>query len=208
MRFLFLLSLFISLTEKSSCQNKSLILFRIVPGELDTALYLTVRQSPKGFLFEFPAVETQPLYILKKDSTFEKIQSEAYQSVFGPYKFKWEKDKILFLDRKIGKKYRDLYELSNKEHLAPNLFSSNTDTYNIPTQLLDSTVSLMIGQNELPCFKFFQQVSGHNPFNDKYYRIVYIDKATYLPYRIETYVDNKCQKLMSIIFSKSIRHFN
>ena len=127
----------------------------------------------------------------------------GHQPIYGPYKFKKVKGKILFQDKNISPQYRDLYELTTKEHFSPDLFSSGTDSYIILNKMLNSSTLLTIGNTKVPCFKFFQTLSGHNPVLDKYYRIVYIDKANLLPCRMETYADKDCKKLDKVVFMKT-----
>ena len=130
----------------------------------------------------------------------KKTKCPAPNQFFGPYKFKKVKGKILFQDKNISSEYRDLYELSVKEHFSPDLFSSSTDSYSILNKLMDSNALLLIGNTKVPCYKFFQTLSGHNSVLDKYYRIVFVDKANLLPCRTETYADKDCKKLQQVTF--------
>ena len=141
-------------------------------------------------------------YTYREDSTLEKHVIPDSQSIFGPYKFKRIRAKILFQDKNSDKKYRDLYELSGQEHLSPNLFSSGTDSYSITTKLLDSNILLNINNINVPCFKFLQYTTGYL-HSSKYYNVLYINKNNFLPCRIESYFDKELKQVVSIIFMKS-----
>ena len=114
------------------------------------------------------------------------------QSIYGPYEFYKKKNRILFMNVERNKKYQLLYELNSKEFYAPNLFSSNADTYDYLTSLLDSNASLDVGDKRFPCFKYLQAFSDR----PKLYRVIFIDKKTFLPIRIN-YYDDKDQKILT-----------
>lgn len=202
MRLLFTTIFFISLATRGFSQTKTLVLFK-TSSKSDTSLYLTIKKGLEGIIFVFPFQEGQQYYTLKGDSTLEKHRFSDHQPIYGPYKFKSSKGKILFQDKNISHEYRDLYEISTKEHFSPDLYSSSTDSYNILNELVDPNALLLIGGTKVLCFKFFQTLSGHNSVLDKYYRIVYIDKANLLPCRSETYADKDCKKLEQVTFMKT-----
>ena len=184
-------------------QANTLTLFRSLPNQTDTSLYLTIQKDQMGVSFVFPLEQGEPYYISKNDSTLEKHHFPNTQSRYGPYKFKKIKGRILFQDKNINVQFRDLYEISTKEHFSPNLYSSSTDSYDILNMLLDSNCLLTIGSKKVPCFKFFQILSGHNSLLDKHYQILYVDKANLLPCRTESYADKDCKNLVQVVFMKS-----
>ena len=205
MKLLFTTIFFFGLTLSGLGQTQTLALYKTSPYPSDTSFYLTIQKDHTGISFVFPVQEGDTYYTYKKDSTLEEDHFRSTQAIYGPYKFKKVKGKILFQDKNISPDYRDLYELTTKEHFSPDLFSSSTDSYNISNVLLDSNALLPIGNITIPCFKFFQILSGHNSFLDKYYRIVYVDKVNLLPCTIEYYKDKDCKQLTQLVFVKSYK---
>jgi hypothetical protein len=201
-RLLLIHALFLLCREGSFSQNAVLHLYETAASKNDTSLYVTIQKANKGISFVFPVVEGDNYYTLK-DSVFEKHSFPSHQTIFGPYSFKRTKDGILFQDKNTGNRYRGLYNFSEVEHLAPDLFSSATDSYNITTALLDSNATVPIEERSVSCYKFLQIITGHNPIRDKTYRVLYIDKANLLPCRMEYYSDKERRKLEKTIFLKS-----
>ena len=202
MRFLFINFLLFYTTVNVFCQADSINLFYTSLETGDTTLFVIIKKTHQGALFVFPYEKGVEYFTFRPDSTLEKHRLPGSQSIYGPYKFKKRKNKIVFQDKNISKKYRDFYKLTDSLHLVPYLFSTSTDSYNIRNKLLDSNAVIDIGGISLKCFKFLQIHYGHSQSYDKYYRIVYIDKQSFLPFRIERYLDKECTWLKSVVFAK------
>ena len=200
-RHLFLCILLFSFSLFGLCQTKSLTLYQNDSNKTDTSLYLTIQKNNKDISFVFPAGEPHPYYTLRSDSTWEEHPIPPDTPVFGPYKFKKAAEKILFQDKNVSSKYRDLYELSDKEYLSPDLFSSSTDSYTILTRLLDADALVSVGGSKVKCYKFSQLTTDHYS-NYKYHRILYVDKVNLIPCRIEFYADKDCTILQTTVFIK------
>ena len=208
MRFTILNIAFVFFVGNLLCQTKSVELFYVSSENYDdTTLFLTMEKSSKGISFVFPVREGLVMYTVRNDSILKSDTIPDIQSIYGPYKFKKTAKKILFQNKNISRRYRDLYELTLQEHLSPYLFSSSADSYNIQNRLLDSNAFINIDGVSIACFKFFQVGSDHNPVHDKYYKILYIDKHNLLPFRIEHYLDRKCTWLRSVVFAKTYVKF-
>jgi hypothetical protein len=164
----------------------------------DTFYYCSVTKNDKGFSFVFPEITAQ--YYKLKDSatmTFDTIIQKR-TSVFGPYVFLKKENKILFKDLNKSKKYHDLYSIADSEFLAPDLFSSSTNSYSILTKLLDSNTVLQAGSRNISCFRYLQAMEYHY---NKEYRVIYIDKRSLLPYKFEYYVSKDLKNMSREIFT-------
>lgn len=202
MRLLIVNIAFCILSSNVLCQLKEMELYWVKSSDNDTTLFVTIQKNSDGISFVFPYVEGVEYYIYENDSTKTTHRLPGHQSIYGPYKFKLTRKKILFQDKNIRRKFRDLYLLTDSIHSSPDLFSTSTDSYNRHSRLLDLNAVIQIDTIRLPCFKFFQVYYGHNPVYNKYYRILYLDKTSLLPVRIENYYDKDCKYLRSSVCAK------
>ena len=163
----------------------------------DTTYAFSVVKQKEGYLFVFPE-DTTVAYkqINQHGLRFDTILLRT-QSSFGPYKFIRQGKKILFKDISRAKRFEDLYEIKGIEFYSPELFSTNTDSYNILTQMLDSNSVVQIGANRVVCFKYLQILDYHYK---KTYRVLYINKKSLLPYRLEYYNDSTLKTLLREVF--------
>jgi hypothetical protein len=190
-------SLFTIISVNGQIDKEVLRYYKRDMNKIDTSYYFSVVQNDKGYRFVFPEVTSK--YFKLKDTVkmiFDTIIVKT-RSDHGPYKFLKKRNKILFKDVSRSNKYYDLYNISNKEFLAPDLFSL-TDSYSILTRLLDSDTVLRVGGQSISCFKYFQQMA--NDYG-KEYRILYIDKKSLLPYKFEYYVDKDLGNMVREIFA-------
>jgi len=198
----FLVVIFSLLSLRTLCQTQTLYSYQLGAFGIDTSLFVTIQKGAHGISFIFPVQKGMAIYTIKNDTIVESGRIPDNQSIYGPYKFKKKKNKIVFQDKNISNKLRALYELIDSVHLCPYLFSTSTDSYIIKNKLVDKNATLNIGETKLDCFKFFQVYSGHNPIRDIYYRVLYLDKASLIPLRIENYDDKECKYLNSVVFAK------
>lgn len=165
----------------------------------DTTYCFSILKHNRVYKFVFP--ETVSSYFILKDSfnmIFDTV-SERRRSVFGPYIFFRRKNRIQFKDLSRSRKPADLYLIKyNEEFLAPDLFSTSTDSYNISTQLIDSSIVLKIGNNIFKCLKYLQI---ENYDNHRQYSIAFIDKRSLLPLKYEYYKDKELKQINNEIFA-------
>jgi len=171
------------------------LLYSKLRFDYDTTHFMRIEKKKQGYLFVFPA---DTVYMYKIDSA--GLRSDTIplisQSIYGPYKFRKKGNRILFRDASRSKKYNDLYELSNREFSAPDLFSTATDSYNIRATLLNPDTLLIVGNKKFFCFKYLQIVR----YAGITYRTIYIDKKTFLPIRIDYYDDKALKYLNEEVF--------
>ena len=119
----------------------------------DTTEFCSIVGDSKGYKFVFPAKEMIS-YRLKDslNKAYDTIK-ESFSSLYGPFVFVKRKGKIMFKDLSKSRKLFDLYNINYRQFLAPELFSSSTDSYNIFTNLLNSssatpfnTLYLLVGK--------------------------------------------------------------
>jgi hypothetical protein len=154
--------------------------------EGDSSYYFSIVKGKNGFKFVFK--ENIFTYYILKDSVnllFDTI-TERNTPEYGPYVLKLRGNKIIYKAIGRDKKFHDLYDLSGKEHLSPDLFSTS-NSYSILNQLSDSMVILNLNNQQINCYKFLQKRTGHNPLDFRY-SILYINKKTLLPCKFEYYV--------------------
>ena len=108
----------------------------------------------------------------------------------------------MFKDLSKSQKLFDLYNVNYEKFLAPDLFSTSTDSYNIATTLLDSNCVIFSGNNTVKCYKYLQVIEGRF---DNMYRVIYVGKKNLLPCRIENYNDKELKRLLSEIFVMKAR---
>jgi len=190
--FVILIGAFIFKSACGQAGEEILRYYSMRVDKADTSYYCSVTKNNKGFSFVFPEIISK--YYQLKDSAkmiFDTIIQKR-TSVFGPYVFLKKRNKILFKDLNRSKRYQNLYSIGDNEFLAPDLFSSSTNSYSILTKLLDSNTVLQIGSRRMSCFRYLQAMEYHYK---KEYRVIYIDKKSLLPYKFE-YYDNKDLKNM------------
>lgn len=200
MRIIPVIILLFKLSSLSAQKGKELFKFYSKDfGKNDTTYCFSIYKNSGAYKFIFP--ETVSSYFILKDSVsmiYDTV-SERRRSVFGPYIFFRKRNRIQFKDLSRSRKPADLYLIAyNEEFLAPDLFSSSTDSYNIMTQLIDSNIVLKIGNNKFNCFKFLQ-IEKYD--NIRQYSVVLIDKGSLLPLKFEYYKDKELKQVSKEIFS-------
>ncbi len=139
----------------------------------------------------------------KKKILYKSGNSNFYEDSmrYGPYKFKKNFDTIQFaLKLNDNWSYQDLYLLKpNQVFLVPDLFSTSIDSYNISCILIDSSYKIKIDTVYHSFYKFLERRD-----NLKSYRVVYLNKKEFLPFRIEYYSDKNFQVLSTIIECKEL----
>ena len=177
--------------------NKFLTLYQRNVQANDTTEFCIIVSDSQSHTFFFP--ERIDVTYQLKDSinmVYDTIR-ERFVFSHGPYEFVKKDDKIMFKDLRRSKKLSELYDLNSEEFLAPNLFSTSTDSYDIPTTLVDRESVITVGRNSVKCYKFLQVMEGRF---DNQYRLVYIEKKSFLPFRMEYYKDKELKKLLTEIF--------
>jgi hypothetical protein len=192
------LSIFLTLTANS--QVDSFHLYKIETNKADTSLFVTIVKSSMGYSFVFPR-NVQYYYTLADTSGLDKHVLDTSRTIYGPYKFVKKNSQILFQDKNISTKFRDLYSVSNQNFLAPNLFSSSTDSYSIDCRLVDSNATVLIGRNAVSCYKFSEIQDW---VYSKSYSMLYIDKKTFLPVKIEGFTDYTYNHVSYKIFATTL----
>jgi len=178
--------------------SKDISLYSVKEGKIDTTLFCWISADKHGYYFHFPdVISTQ---FVAKDFEKELVDTliETRKIKFGPYLFKKQKNKIVFKDT-LRNAYFDLYNIFGEEFTAPDLFSSSLDSYNIPTRLINENCVIDSKRRSIKTFQFFQTLDYHNI---KQYRIIFIDKKTLLPCRMEYYESEQLQKMTRVIFIK------
>src|SRR5688572_5585339 len=141
------------------------LLYSKLRFDYDTTLFMKIDKTKQGYLFVFPA-HTINMYKIDSAGLISDTIPLISQSIYGPYKFRKKGNRILFRDASRSKKYSVLYEISNREFSAPDLFSTATDSYNIRATLLNADTFLIVGNKKYFCFKYFQIVD----YGSKIYR--------------------------------------
>ena len=174
------------------------LLSRIILGN-DTTEFCRINKDLKGYTFVFPS---------KFDTSFRLNDSvnhlydtiiETFSSSYGPYVFAKKNGRIMFKDLKRSKKFNDLYLLNFEEFLAPELFSTPPDSYNLLTTRINGNSLVSLGNSSFQCYKYYQIIDGGDTHD--LYRVIFVGKDTLLPYRIEYYSDKERTNLIEEIFA-------
>lgn len=162
----------------------------------DTIHFSTIKKGSKGYMF-FMA-EKSNFYFKLKDSIKKSYDTvkEVTSISYGPYAFLKKGKKLVFREVNKGRKFRELYELSEKPAYAPELFSSSPDSYSLLTYLIGSKILLETDIDVFHCYKFSQRI-GEKDIG--VFRILYIDSDSLLPIKLEYYSDSSFKNLKSEI---------
>lgn len=183
-----------TLLKMCTAQNK-ISFYYIMKDEkqLSTPIFAFSIANLKGsYIFSFKA---DTAFVTYPDGGADTIISK---SSFGPYKFKRKGRQVYLSYKSEGKWEENEYYLLQKDtsYLIPDIFSTTPNSYNIICSLMDENSIVENGGINILSFKFFEiQKNNHGSS----YRIVYVDKNTLLPIRMENYQDAEYKKLSSII---------
>ena len=174
------------------------LLSRIVLGN-DTTEFCRINKDLKGYTFVFPS-KFDTSFILN-DSVNHHYDTiiETFSSSYGPYVFAKKNGRIMFKDSKRSRKFHDLYLLNFEDFLAPELFSTPPDSYNLLTTRINENGLISLGDSSFPCYKYYQIINGGDTHD--LYRVIFVGKDTLLPYRIEYYSDKERTNLIEEIFA-------
>ncbi|HEY6437843.1 MAG TPA: hypothetical protein VIY47_14730, partial [Ignavibacteriaceae bacterium] len=168
----------------------------------DTTLFCTIMGNSKGYTFVLPEKITEWYWLT--DSLNNKIDTikEKFAISYGPYIFAKKGRHIMFKDLNRSNKFSRLYNLDYKEFLAPSLFSTSTDSYSEVTSLLDPDCVIFDGADSIKCYKFLQVIKRRF---DNLYKVIFIEKKSLLPYRMEYYDQKGLESLLTTVFAIKCR---
>jgi len=171
------------------------------PAKKDTTHYFDIMKGKHGYTLLFHKDTT--VYYKLVDTVNMKFDTVRMitQSSYGPYEYKKQGDRILFKEYRRDTAFRDLYLLTTEEYLAPNLFSSSSDSYTHTTKLLDQNAVLTGVNGKTACYKFLQTEMWYEN-NHLSVRTLFISKSTLLPIRIVYYSDLTMKTVVQDIFAK------
>ncbi len=191
--------LFLSNFSTSQENREAFKLYKIDHIRRDTTLFCTVIENLKSYSFVLPQREL--VWYEVTDSLrhkYDTIREKNPIISYGPYQFANRGQRIVFKDRSLSNKFRVLYYFDNKEYLAPDLFSTSTDSYSEITSFVDANGKVFFGKDSIRCYKFLQKIKRRF---DYLYQILYIEKKTLLPFRMEIYEEKALRTLITTIYA-------
>lgn len=178
-------------------QNKSSFYYTLKDGK---------QLSIPEFAFQITNKKDGYIFLFRADTSFIEYQNGNKDTIisqpnYGPYRFKRRNQRVFISYKNEEKWEENEYFILKKDtsYLIPDIFSTTLDTYNISCSLLDENSRIELNGKKISSFKFSEvQKSNHGTPS---YKIVYVDKHTLLPLRIEYYQDKEYKILSSVVIN-------